>query len=1160
MIENIFNNLNILNQKSSLFDIFLIKNDFYICIKKKMSSRRILKQAAKAPSRGSTLNFNQFQNYVASNPGGRNVSLGAGAAAGASSIPPTVTGSEKWKGKEPVAAASAASAASAGRLISPEEREEMLSGKGAAVRPSFGIMKTVSTGRTEQPYYSGVSTQTVSGPAIDLSWMKKFDEDESRKNYQKYLQSLRQVESSIPEAMIESVKFGIYTSDDINQIAVMEMTNPNSEGPGSVNDLRLGIIGRGICPTCQRGAEGCPGHFGKISLPFAMVNPFFIRQVISVLNSVCNSCGGLLLSREQINTLNIQRFPPEKRLRIIETVSKKGKCQNSGGIGIEETVIIDGQPVKITSKNCESNPIFAAKASNENITIMIQIGQNEYSPMDVKNIIEIFERISPEDAALLGFEGDSHPRNFLIYSRNSMKDITGGFWPILPPQARYPTEYNGIMTNHPYTYQYISLFREIQKISVNEKSKTRKINYDPKIPENEQTKEVIDWMKKIRLIVRNFGLDDNSVSGKRKNKVVSLKTELTGRHGIIRENIMGKRVNNTGRSVIGPDPNIRSYQIMIPLVLASKMNRRERVTNENYEYMVSLLRKGHIVYLYPKGNLEHRVNITPDNQGYRILNIGDIVYRWLQNGDYIIYNRQPTLHRQGFMSAEIVIVDNESGIRIPLSVTHPYNADFDGDEINLHHPLTEESHREMITLMAVPECIRNAQKNKLMIGLTYNSIIAGHLLTKINPDIPQDEWNDYIMYFFETKQLDTLSQRLTKHGIKPLTGRALISAMFPENFFYRRKDTIIEDGILVSGILNSGNIGLSDGSIPDNIFIQYGSKSFIDYIDTFQRIGNEWLYRYGFTVSIRDCLPLSKPLQMAADIEINKLLQEAKTLEHPLEDPDADIRRKNKLDDILNKVRNISGKIAIQGLPQQKSIIQYLGKIISQPDKPIPPGLIILVDQLISRNVLTYDDRREYLKLEQVSLDERQQLATKLQRQLKQIPISGVDDFNNLKMMVDSGAKGSMSNISQIRSIIGQSIGRLPTPNVITNGQRCSIYAESGDMDIEAWGFCANSYYAGVSPQQLTFLTDIARQDMLAQQLDVPQVGALRRNVMKSFEDLKINHDGTVRNSLNQIIQFAYGADGLDPARLQMETLGPENIPWFIKIESVINKLHSSLI
>lgn len=1037
------------------------------------------------------------------------------------------------------------------RLI-PRDVASLLRGRPAA-RPSSGKQPT---GKQPSP-----SDSSRAGPSsgINFSWLEKTDEDESRKNYQLYMESLRQIESSVPEAIIESIKFDLYSSDVINQIAVMEMKNASLEGTESVNDPRLGVIGRGTCPTCQRGADGCPGHLGKISLPFAIINPFFVRQVISVLNCVCNSCGGLLLSKEAINSIIHRRPSPDRRLRLIEAASKKVKCKNSGSIqSKEETVMIDGVPTKVISAPCKPNPIFVSNVSDENITVMIEIAKHVYSPMDVKEIIQIFQNITEEDAALLGFEG-SHPLKFIIYSRKPSGNITGGFWPILPIQARYPTEVNGLKRPHAYTDQYIKLFQEIQKASPGDKTKERKIEYRPDILESEQPKDVTDWMKKIRMYIKNFGLDDNSVSGKRKNKVVSLKTELTGRHGIIRENLMGKRVNNTGRSVIGPDPHIRSYQIKVPLTIAKKMNSRERVTADNRERITNLLRIGHIVYLYPKGNLDHRVNITPENQGHRRIKIGDIVDRWLENGDYIVYNRQPTLHRQGFMAAEVVISETENNIRIPLTVTPAFNADFDGDEANLHHPSTEEALMEAIMLMSVPACIRNAQKNKLMIGLTYNPIVAGYILTKFNPDIPRDEWNDYTMYFFERKQLETFHERLEKHGVKPFTGRALVSAFLPEDFYYNRKNTIIKDGILVSGILNSGNIGLSDGSIPDNIHLQYGAQAFFDYVDTFQRVGNEWLSRFGFTVGIKDCLPLSEPLQIAADIEINKLLQEANSLQYPLDDPVSDAQRKIKLNSILNKIRDVSGKIAIQGLPQQKKIIDHLQLIIDRPENPISSELTVLVDQLITRNVLTQEDGNQYAKLKTISPEFRGQHAKTLQQNLKQIPIAGVDEFNNLKIMVDSGAKGSMSNISQIRSIIGQSIGRLPTPNVITNAQRCSIYAEGGDMNIEAWGYCANSYYDGVSPQQLTYLTDVARQDMLAQQLDVPQVGALRRNIMKSFEDLKINHDGTVRNSLNQIIQFAYGADGLDPARLQMESLGPENIPWFIKLDSIINKLHSAL-
>lgn len=157
------------------------------------------------------------------------------------------------------------------------------------------------------------------------------------------------------------------------------------------------------------------------------------------------------------------------------------------------------------------------------------------------------------------------------------------------------------------------------------------------------------------------------------------------------QNLMGKRVDLSGRTVITSDPNIALNEVGVPLIIAKNLTYPEIVTKHNIKYLKQLVKNGRRVY--PGAN--YVIKNTVDSEGneakyiYHLkytektipLKLGDIVERHLVNGDIVLFNRQPSLHKMSMMGHECHIINNPALLtfRVNVSVTDPYNADFDGD-------------------------------------------------------------------------------------------------------------------------------------------------------------------------------------------------------------------------------------------------------------------------------------------------------------------------------------------------------------------------------------------------------------------------------------------------------------------------------------------------
>lgn len=460
-------------------------------------------------------------------------------------------------------------------------------------------------------------------------------------------------ESELPKLSIEATTLSVYSSAEIRQMSVCECFHPDdSTTLGSLSDPRMGPTDSSrACATCHKDMIECPGHYGRIEFKEPMYHPLFMRILLQVLKITCTSCGRLRITKEQIEESRISRYTGIRRLKMLEAMADKMKATCSRDSSVA------GGPVEV----CQTNPKFdilqSVQVGQVFYTITTGHGKNKTVDthiMPIREVQEILNSISNEDAEMMGFSNNSHPRNLIME-----------MMVVMPPNARPAVFFNGERRADPLTKTYMDIIRLNNQLK------------DVKLSE-EQRKTTFS---KLRVAVSKFidNTDNNDpyvVDMSR--RVVSIKERLQGKEAMIRKMMMGKRVDYSARTVLGPDPSLKFGQIRIPKAWAPVLTKPEVVNNFNYQWLTKLLKDGKLTHITPGPNSSLKAfvgrRIDLNIRKNVVLAVGDKVERWLQNGDYVIFNRQPTLHRYSMMGYEVVLGDPNT-IGLHLSYTTPHNAD-----------------------------------------------------------------------------------------------------------------------------------------------------------------------------------------------------------------------------------------------------------------------------------------------------------------------------------------------------------------------------------------------------------------------------------------------------------------------------------------------------
>ena len=685
---------------------------------------------------------------------------------------------------------------------------------------------------------------------------------------------------NLPELSIENISYSLFSYEELKEIAVFRVKNTNEEGLHTVNDPRSGVVDNNkLCATCHTDNLMCPGHYGMIDFVQPIVHPLVRRELVDVLTAVCNSCARVLLPFDVIEEKGILALTGSKRLRALAEASKKVHCRRSKDM-------MEG----VTS--CIPNPVYKASKVKEVGKIFYSYDGNKGNDnvRSVEEIEQILNAIPEEDAAIMGFANKSHPSRFI------MKAL-----PVVPVCARAPVIQDGLVLKDNLTSMYLDIVRYNLELARNDLDENKRENI-------------------IRgLIFSVEHMFDNADGRYRQGKTkpyLDLKGRVQGKEAIIRNLIQGKRVNYSARTVLGPDPNLKFGQIRIPRIWAPFLTYPETVSASNIGRLTRLFRAGRITHITPSlGKYSgRRLKVDERIRTEQNLTFGDLVDRWLQDGDYVVFNRQPTLHKQGIMGYEVVLADALT-IGLHLSYTSPHNADFDGDEGTIHAPQSRDALLEVALLMCVKNNIMNAQNNKNIISVVMDALTGGYLLTQPETYVDRATFSNIVSFLENTDGLNTLYERLERYHLPRTSGRALFSSILPEDFYYRKNDVLIRDGILVSGVITGDHIGSSHGSIIQVMMKDYGPQTVINFITDVYNIMREWLDVRGFSVGLDDCFLAGDNPQGDIEYEIQRAKILVRSMGWKLKDPLEEERREKQIIAYLNTAKGLGARISEKNLP-----------------------------------------------------------------------------------------------------------------------------------------------------------------------------------------------------------------------------------------------------
>jgi DNA-directed RNA polymerase subunit A' len=586
----------------------------------------------------------------------------------------------------------------------------------------------------------------------------------------------------------------------------------------------------------------------------------------------------------------------------------------------------------------------------------------------------------------------------------------------------------------------------------------------------------------------------------------TISQRLKGKEGRFRSNLSGKRVNFSARTVISPDPNLSINEVGVPIECAQELTVPVRVTPANFQYCMDLILRGPEPK-FTEGKYVPGVNyvIRPDARRVKVtdknadevakrLEVGSIVERQLDDGDVVLFNRQPTLHRMSMMAHTVRVMPGKT-FRFNLPCCPPYNADFDGDEMNLHVIQGEEARAEAEILMKVQENIRSPRFGGPIIGAIHDHISGNFLLTWHNPKLALEDATQVLARIGFKGQSPTIHEEKDDKGEtrRFVYGRDLFSTLLPPgiNLSYssaarpsgqKEKEArlaendfwvVIEDSKLIAGGIDKASIASEKGKLLDHIARKFGNQAAREFLDKVTKVGNGFLTLRGFSTSIED-----EDLPQAAHDEIQK------------------------------KIVDTKARVSVL-LKQYKS-----GDLQPLPGRTLEETL-----------------EMEIMRETGQARDAAGETAS---------AFLGME--NSAVLMARCGARGSMLNLSQMAGLVGQQAVR---GKRIHRGyqKRTLPHFKWGDLGAEAKGFVGASYKSGLNPTEYFFHSMGGREGLVDTAVRTSRSGYMQRRLINALEDLKVAQDGTVRNTAGTVIQFVYGEDGIDPTRsVQGEPVDMEQI------------------
>ncbi|KAI5961248.1 RPO31 [Candida pseudojiufengensis] len=869
---------------------------------------------------------------------------------------------------------------------------------------------------------------------------------------------------------------------------------------GGALDTRMGISSNASeCRTCHGNLASCHGHFGHIRLALPVFHVGYFKAIISVLQCICKNCASVLLDpqskRQFLTELRRPNIDNLKRMKILKKISDQCKKQRrclkcnhvngvvkkaASGAGPAALKIVHDTFRWIGKKDTpekdkwdkELEKVFNRNPELEKYAKRVQ---EDFNPLKTLNL---FKQITPSDCELFGMNSSKGGRPEMY------------IWRYLPapPVCIRPSVMMDAQSNEDDLT--VKLTEIVWTSSMIKAGIIKGISIN-------NLMEQWDYLQlSVAMYINSDSANPALMAGagggsKSAKPIRGFCQRLKGKQGRFRGNLSGKRVDFSGRTVISPDPNLKIDEVAVPDRVAKVLTYPEKCTRYNRKKLQELIVRGPDVH--PGANYVMKQNEASKRNlrfGDRVklsrsLQIGDVVERHIEDGDVVLFNRQPSLHRLSILSHYAKIRPWRT-FRLNECVCTPYNADFDGDEMNLHVPQTEEARAEAINLMGVKNNLLTPKSGEPIIAATQDFITGSYLISHkdsffdraqlvqllsmmsdadVQFDIPPPSifkpvmlWTGkqvFSLLIKPNKQSKVVINLNAKNKTFHPPPKGLPNEMSPNDGF-----VIIRGSQILSGLMDKSTLG--DGkkhSVFYTILRDYGPQEAAIAMNRMAKLCARFLGNRGFSIGINDVTPAYE-LRQKKELMVEQAYLKC-----------------DQLIDLYNR-----GKLETQpGCNEEQTLEAKIGGLLS-----------------------------------------------KVREEVGEVCIRELDSSNAPLIMATCGSKGSTLNVSQMVAVVGQQI--ISGHRVPDGFQDRSLpHFTKNSKTPQSKGFVRNSFYSGLTPPEFLFHAISGREGLVDTAVKTAETGYMSRRLMKSLEDLSSQYDNTVRNSSNGIVQFTYGGDGLDP-------------------------------
>ncbi|KAI9297500.1 beta and beta-prime subunits of DNA dependent RNA-polymerase [Neoconidiobolus thromboides FSU 785] len=901
------------------------------------------------------------------------------------------------------------------------------------------------------------------------------------------------VSNSAPKK-IKYIQFGVLSQTEIQNLSEFEVYQKDFYHPGErlpveygVLDRRLGISDKiNSCETCGLRLADCIGHFAHIQLPLPVYHVGFFRTIITILQDICKKCSKVLLEEKErrkfLKRLRAPRLENLQKMKIIKEVNTACKkvvhcpyCGNSNGV-VKKTGVLKIIHEKFRNKKTAAEQEQFIKSFDSTISFIPELKSHVFKATDDLNplkVYQLFKNISAEDCELMGFDPEiGRPEQFL--------------WTTIPvpPTCIRPSVVQDAGSNEDDLTVKLA-----EIVFTNSLIKTC-------IEKGGAIHQLMEQWEFLQLTTAMYITSDVPGLNHMQHNVKPIRAfcqRLKGKTGRFRGNLSGKRVDFSGRTVISPDPNLRIDQIAVPERVAKVLTYPERVTEFNKKRLQKAILNGPeqhpgANYITGKDGLKRFLKFGVRPQIARNLQLGDIVERHLNDNDIVLFNRQPSLHRLSIM-AHLVKVRPWRTFRFNECVCNPYNADFDGDEMNLHVPQTEEARIEAYELMGVKNNLVTPRNGEPLIAAIQDFITASYLITKKDRFYDRSQFTLICSYMGDALLHVDLPPPAIIKPVKLWTGKQIFNVLMRpnkecnimvnleskcrtfENDKTRIPDMSPNDGYLVirnsevmCGVMDKATVG--DGNKNSLFYVilrDYGPIQTAECMNRLAKLCARWLANHGFSLGISDVMPGTNLLSLK-----HKEITAAY----------------NKCDELILKHK--TGNLTLQaGCDEDQTLEAQISGTLS-----------------------------------------------KVRDAMGQVCITELNKYNAPLTMALCGSKGSKINVCQMVACVGQQIisgSRIPDG---FEDRSLPHFLKKSKIPA-AKGFVQNSFYSGLTPPEFFFHAVSGREGLVDTAVKTAETGYMQRRLMKALEDLTTQYDLSVRNSEGGMVQFCYGDDGLDPLVLE---------------------------